>query len=606
MLCLLRHRGAAATPPTGGATTDALLASPKMTEPRVDFFPAPPADAETRRCVRPFKYIYNTPSRKLCCEANSVHAADLASWFSVEALVQKVEADVATVTIRLLFWDTGRLPSSIGAWKPLRWGDLGEMHGRRLHASAVALDLSAAWHVHPSDSTSDAATWITVQLRLPMREGDEAALQIHLLLNFGVRADVGNVDMCVSESSVHQDPGRGREMLVEGMALSQELTLRQASGSARLPPQRDTGAGRALLPLPLEGRGQDEVAEHRAITRALEAACADGGACWRVRLSAGPLTPAFSALQGRVAQHPLDGLLYAAAGQEFNVGEAVPISVGALEAPACVGLNLFVRRPDGTPAAGDLHTYLTMGAHAIIARAVCRPEARTQSCEISACCLRVGPRGGTGGGGDVARALLRASGLRQDGARHERQHRVLRGDAGDGRRRCLRAQHAVWPLAGRRVGGGAAGPLRCVRDGQGGYRAGGLGPGAPRARFLPASRARAKHRRASTAQAAPAAPTSPAPPPPASTAAPAPTAPTTAAASVSTTATAVAAFTSSAVAAVSVAALGPACRAGRRPTVATPSALVRPIAASTAVKPTTAAPTVAPAAVGAPAVASPA
>ena len=33
----------------------------------------------------------------------------------------------------------------------------------------------------------------------------------------------------------------------------------------------------------IEYVGQDEVAEHRAITRALEAACADGGACWRVR-----------------------------------------------------------------------------------------------------------------------------------------------------------------------------------------------------------------------------------------------------------------------------------------------------------------------------------
>ena len=70
-------------------------------------------------------------------------------------------------------------------------------------------------------------------------------------------------------------------------------------------------ATRTLAPLPLEGRGQDEIAAHRAITRDLETpqrpgvearpgeagpdgpeastGCASGGCGWRVRLGAGRL-----------------------------------------------------------------------------------------------------------------------------------------------------------------------------------------------------------------------------------------------------------------------------------------------------------------------------
>jgi len=261
----------------------------------------------------------------MCCEANSVHAIDLSSWFKVEASVASVEALEANVTLRLLFWDVGH---GTPRWKALRWGDLGEMHGRRVHASVVSFDMHAAWHVHPPDSTAASSTELTVVLGLPPpRAGDESALKARLLVNFGVLADAPAVELCVSEESVHIDPDGPREMLVEGMALSAPLTLRQASGPSRLPLAPDFGATRTLMPLPLEGRGQDEIAAHRAITRDLEiraggearpdeaapgqagaagaagasTGCASGGCEWRVRLAAGRLDgAAFSALKREV------------------------------------------------------------------------------------------------------------------------------------------------------------------------------------------------------------------------------------------------------------------------------------------------------------------
>ena len=107
-----------------------------------------------------------------------MHAADLSSWFKVEASVVSVEATEATISLRLLFWDVGHGAPS---WKALRWSDLGEMHGRRVHASVVSFDLHAAWHVHPPESTAASASELTIVLGLPpRREGDEAALQARL------------------------------------------------------------------------------------------------------------------------------------------------------------------------------------------------------------------------------------------------------------------------------------------------------------------------------------------------------------------------------------------------------------------------------------------
>ena len=121
---------------------------------------------------------------------------------------------IAQLSAQLWFRDV----SNAGTlWKPLRWSDLGEMHGRRIHISAVATDLQAAWHVHPPEELAGEEERFPFQLRLP--PGNEsAAVRARFLFNFGVRADARTVDMCVSEKSVHIDPQPGREMLVEGEA----------------------------------------------------------------------------------------------------------------------------------------------------------------------------------------------------------------------------------------------------------------------------------------------------------------------------------------------------------------------------------------------------
>ena len=70
-----------------------------------------------------------------------------------------------------------------------------------------------------------------------------------------------------------------------------------------------------------------------------------------------------------MGSHPLDGVLFPEVDDAWPPpGELPPVATTPLAAPGCVALNLFVRRPDGQPAAADLHAYLGMGAHAIIAR----------------------------------------------------------------------------------------------------------------------------------------------------------------------------------------------------------------------------------------------
>ena len=200
---------------------------------------------------------YRTPAGKICCAANWVTASDLSSWFRVHAEVASVVGDVATVTVELSFRDVP--PHGAVTWKTLRWDYLGEVHGRRIHASTVSTDLRAAWHVHPLDA-ADHDTRLTLLLRLPPREaGDDSALKVRMLLNFGVLADSPHVNLCVSEQSVHIDPAPGVEMVVEGQAVTQELTLRPGSGGAWPPLQPDLGATRAVVPLPLGGRGREAV-----------------------------------------------------------------------------------------------------------------------------------------------------------------------------------------------------------------------------------------------------------------------------------------------------------------------------------------------------------
>ena len=52
----------------------------------------------------------------------------------------------------------------------------------------------------------------------------------------------------------------------------------------------------------------------------------------------------------------------------WSPSELPPVAATPLTTTGCVGLNLYVRRADGQPASADLHAYLGMGAHAIIAR----------------------------------------------------------------------------------------------------------------------------------------------------------------------------------------------------------------------------------------------
>ena len=176
---------------------------------------------------------------------------------------------------------------------------------------------------------------------------------------------------------MHIDPDRTshQEMMVEGEAISDLVTLRAAGAAATTPPPplpMDRSVQRTLLPLRLGGRGAEEVADHAAVSRDLETPCAQAGGggrvdeCWQARLVTSAFdAAALAALRADVnAGHRLDGTLFSSASGSDMVAPAA----AELTAPACVGLNLFVRHADGRPATDALHAYLTMGAHAIIAR----------------------------------------------------------------------------------------------------------------------------------------------------------------------------------------------------------------------------------------------
>ena len=328
---------------------------------------------------------YRLPTGKICCDANSVNAEDLETWFHVDARVARVQngpgGSLAFVVANLSFRDGGSLAHP--RWKPLQWSDLGLIHGRRVHVSAVSSDLTAAWHVHPGECAGvpctpeqDGDTTLTVRLRLPLPPSSEASvLKVRLHLSFGVLDDNPNVEMCVSEKSVHIDPSpNGAELTVEGQALTEMLTLR--TGVDVPPAPLDLGVTRTLTTLPLGGEGGDEVLGGRAVTRELEDDCSSGlggGSCWGVRLSAGTLNnAAFTSLKEKINRDSLSGkldeTLFSGGALSGGGGD---IDLSGIETPACIGFNVFVRRNglQGTPANKQLTTYLTMAAHAIVARA---------------------------------------------------------------------------------------------------------------------------------------------------------------------------------------------------------------------------------------------
>ena len=372
-------------------------------------------EVEDRRCRGIVSWRYYTPSRKLCCPANSIFADDVASWFSMEAAVVEVEEDSAKLSVKLSFKDVAQDGSM--TWKPLCWSQLGEMHGRKLHASIVSTDLRMAWHLHPLAEETIAADeeTLTLQLRLPAHLGDEAPLQVRVLLNFGVRADAKGVDMCVSEDSVHVDPGPNRGMLVEGQATSELLTVRSGDGHAKLVP--DFSGTRTVAPLPLGGRGSDEVLDGAAVTRDLETGC--GGVsgevtaaeCWLVKLRVGLLdAAAYDVFQRRLAtfNQALGTTLFEVGGRFGNGDDGSELAVvegNGAGRRTCVGLNVLVTHPDGTPAAGALISYLTMGAHAVVASASARrlwhvhlsvPStfARAKRADIASCAVAMPGMGG--------------------------------------------------------------------------------------------------------------------------------------------------------------------------------------------------------------------
>lgn len=173
-----------------------------------------------------------TSTGKRCCRANNIRQDNLHTWFKAEAHVMSINSGKATIILQLFF---RYVFNELVEWRALRWEDLGQMHGRRVHASIVSTDLRYAWHVHP-DSTGDglpaSLTELPLQLHLP-EDSEDATLSVRLHLSFGVRAWAPAIQMCIdSEDVVHIDPGPNQEMMVEGEALTSVVVLRAGAAGA--------------------------------------------------------------------------------------------------------------------------------------------------------------------------------------------------------------------------------------------------------------------------------------------------------------------------------------------------------------------------------------
>lgn len=340
---------------------------------------------------------------RTCCSVNSV-AGDPSGWYEATARLEEastVAAAAATgyasIRFTLAFKDVFAAPGA-PAFQKLHWSDLADIHGRRIHVSAVADDLSAAWHVHPPDVTRDDDTSFRVRLKLP---AGGTATAVRLLFNFGILAD--RVGLCVDEAASHVDPAPGgQKLVVEGVASSPALTLPSSVLTAtssspvvvpvrRSPRSHGLGDARVVTPLPLEGRDSDEIADASPMTRELELPCehegdragakegksgrdaAGGGlmdtlfgntrSCWEATITVGELWPALNTFQERLAQAHGDELK-AARLFDGGTGGGAPSSstTSTLEAvvaasfvsrtatPACLGLNIVVHAVGGGPA----------------------------------------------------------------------------------------------------------------------------------------------------------------------------------------------------------------------------------------------------------------
>ena len=206
-------------------------------------------------------WSYRTPAGTMCCDANSV-GNDRQGWFKATVGSVQVAADVATISFSLSYKAVSQQSASQFSWRSIRWSDLGVMHGRRVHISAITDDLQHAWHEHPEVGHSD-DTQMRVRLRLPPVAS--GSVRVRLLFNFGLLADKPDVDMCVSESAVHMDPGQGTELTVEGDAMSDYLTLRSGHTVAPTAQSLEQVAAQSTSGISLEGPATDEIADHQPI-----------------------------------------------------------------------------------------------------------------------------------------------------------------------------------------------------------------------------------------------------------------------------------------------------------------------------------------------------
>lgn len=139
--------------------------------------------AETCNTHRGWRY--RTPTGKVCCELNSV-GVDRTGWFKADILSTDVHEGLVTVRFSLFFKNIGRYSYGSFSWQKIKWSNLGVMHGRRIHASAVAEDGQHAWHEHPNEPALRPDDMIfTIHFQLPATPPPA----IRILFNFGLLAD---------------------------------------------------------------------------------------------------------------------------------------------------------------------------------------------------------------------------------------------------------------------------------------------------------------------------------------------------------------------------------------------------------------------------------
>ena len=247
------------------------------------------APAQPNACahLRPGAFYYPLPSGRTCCSANSV-GLDPTGWSA-----RRSTAPLSTAPYAMRFSLSIKNVFANNAMRTLQWRHLSPMHGRRVHIAAVTHTIYATLGMSTSNEPSIAAdaTVFSMRLRLPSAG---TSYRVRLLFNYGILSD--DVDLCVDETSSHVDPGppgSKQQLVVEGHATSELITLGAGSSSSSSGGEALFGASNAVLglsrtltPLPLDGPGDDEIADAHDISRSLE--CANAAA-WRGLLERLPI-----------------------------------------------------------------------------------------------------------------------------------------------------------------------------------------------------------------------------------------------------------------------------------------------------------------------------